>query len=108
MIVTESAMRPASDKKACFYYQQEIGVPHKPDCVLVQRKVKIRMTVEYVVNVPAGWTKDEIEFHRNESSWCADNVIDELSETAKEHECLCNCVQFEHVEDVGEPFLKES
>ena len=61
-MVTEKAKRPASKEQQCFYCQQPIGGRHKVDCVLVSKRVKIRMTVEYEIEVPADWDEDLIEF----------------------------------------------
>lgn len=108
--VTEEAMRPASDKRQCFYCQQAIGEVHKPNCVLISRKVKVRMTVEYEVEVPAHWDKSNIEFHRNEGSWCTNNAIDELTsifEGEEENGCMCSCTEFEYLGGDTNAYLTE-
>lgn len=107
-IVTEKAMRPASDKRQCFYCQQRIGELHKPTCVLVCKKVRVRMIVEYEVEVPNCWDKDLVEFHRNDSSWCADNAISELSAMSSETSCICCSTRFEYVEDTSGAYASES
>jgi hypothetical protein len=61
------------------------------------------MTVEYEIEVPAYWDKHAIEFHRNESSWCAGNALDELK--AINDGCLCPVTEYEYIEDAGEPYL---
>lgn len=107
-VVTEKAMRPASDKRRCFYCQQEIGAEHKDDCVLINRKVRIRMTVEYDIEVPAHWDANQIEFHRNEGSWCADNALKELEDAFGENGCMCGAAKFEFVgETDGVKYLDE-
>lgn len=106
-IVTEKAMRPASDKRQCFYCQQAIGEPHKPECVLIHKMVKVRMTIEYGIEVPADWDKDQIEFHRNDGSWCSDNALDELKEVSELGGCLCHVSEFEYLGGDGEPYLDE-
>ena len=108
MRVTEAAMRPASDQRRCFYCHQPIGSDHGPDCVLVRKKVKVRMTVEYEIDVPANWDKGMVEFHRNEGTWCADNAVEELQAIIDKGEgCLCGCTEYEYIEDTSEPFLKK-
>jgi len=104
--VTEKAMRPASNKKECFYCNSKIGRFHEDDCVLVKKKVKVVATIEYEIEVPADWTEDNVHFHRNEGSWCTDNMIGELEELSKD-ECLCFKVMFECEDSNGEPFLGE-
>ena len=98
--VTHKAMRPASDQEKCFYCHEPTGGFHADDCVLIQKRVKVRMTVEYEIKVPAHWEKWRIENHRNESSWCQDNAIQDLEELAKE-ECLCGLLNY-NVVDMGD------
>ena len=107
MIVTSKAMRPASAKEQCFYCQQPIGQPHKDDCVMIVKRVKVRMVVEYEVEVPAYWSGEQIEFHRNQGSWCADNAIEELEALSESQKCLCHHAHFQYIRDTSEPYLKE-
>jgi len=51
-----------------------------------KRTVVIRYTIEVTTDVPESWTPEDIEFHRNESSWCANNIVAELEAAY----CLCN------------------
>lgn len=100
-IVTEKAKRPAKpDENGCFYCQRPIGQPHKTDCVLVRKNVKVKLTIEYEIVVPAFWDEHDIEFHRNESSW------DELEKIDKER-CLCSITKFKYIENTSEEYLQE-
>lgn len=65
------------------------------------------MVVEYDIEVPASWGKYNIEFHRNEGSWCASNALDELAELCGDDGCLCNHAAFELVTDSPEHRLDE-
>ena len=106
-IVTEKAKRPAkSDENNCFYCQRPIGQPHKTDCVLIRKKAKVKLTIEYDIVVPAFWDEHDIEFHRNESSWCKSNLIDELEEIDKER-CLCSIADFKYIKDTSKEYLQE-
>ena len=105
--VTSEAMHPGSSKKQCLYCQRIIGAYHKSDCVLIRKRVKVRATVEYEIVVPFFWDKSNIEFHRNDGSWCANNMIDELEELGK-GDCLCGLVHFEYLEDASDSYLDES
>jgi hypothetical protein len=105
--VTEAAMRPASSQLQCFYCQQPIGGHHKQDCILISKKVLVRMIVEYEVDMPACYGKEEVEFQRNESSWCANNAIDELREITADGACLCGVTEYEYIKDASEPYLQE-
>ena len=87
--VMEDSIRPAGEPDKCFYCGEPLGGNHKENCVMVQRDIVIEATFRIVVSVPAFWDKDLIEFHFNESSYCADNLIDVLKDNAKER-CLCD------------------
>lgn len=105
--VTPDAKRPNSVDDSCFYCHQAIGEPHRPSCVLIAKKVRVRMTVEYEVEVPASWNAGDVEFHRNESSWCADNAMGELEKLAGREGCLCGVTHFEFVGTTSGPFRNE-
>ena len=108
-IVTEKAERPLGKPGRCFYCHREIGEPHEETCTLVRKKVLVRLTVDYEVVVAAGSTKEEVEFHRNDSSWCMSNAINELQELFgdKGKDCLCPHATFEWLGNESEPYLDE-
>jgi len=85
--VTKKAQRPADMNGKCFYCQQPIGSYHK--------------------NVPVDWSREMIEFHRNDGTWCSDNLVKELQEIITTDTCLCPLTNFEYLETTGEPKLKE-
>ena len=89
MKVGEDAIRPAGKPDRCFYCGRLLGENHRRKCVLVKRDIEIEAKFRIVVSVPAFWDKDLIEFHFNESSYCANNLIDKLKDNAKER-CLCD------------------
>jgi hypothetical protein len=84
---TRSAGAGTPDK--CFYCPSAIGTEHAAGCVIRQRSVVVDLTIRYVVRVPEHWTKDDIEFHRNEGTWCTDNALEELKKYCGENGCLC-------------------
>jgi hypothetical protein len=84
----------------CFYCDRAIGQPHAERCILIQRKVVVRVTIDYEIAVPAHWMQEDIEGYRNDSSWCSTNLIKELEELAEKDGCLCKSA---HTEYVGEP-----
>jgi hypothetical protein len=106
-VVTEKAMRPASKTLECFYCQRALGDEHKTDCVLISKKVKVRMIVEYEIKVPNHWGKEDIEFQRNEGSWCASNAMEELEGTFDDTSCMCGAAEFEYIGGDTEPYLAE-
>lgn len=104
-VVTKKAQRGHEDE-VCFYCRQPIGDNHKPDCVLIRKTVKVRVVIEYDVSVPRYWTKHDIEFHRNQGSWCSSNLIGEL-QAISEDRCLCWRAEFECLDSNGDPVLNE-
>jgi len=105
--VTLKSKRPASNKNECFYCESKIGEFHKDDCVLIKKKVKVKAIIEYEIEVPHHWNKDMIEFSRNEGSWCASNIINELKEIDKKNGCLCNIIKYKLIKDSKKIFLDE-
>ncbi len=102
-LVTDADVPPAGRPGECFWCKEKLGVPHGPECVTVTRKGVVRLTAEYVVDVPAHWTKEGIEFHRNESSWCSSNGIRELDAAFGDESGTCPCgsdaIQYEYVRE---------
>jgi hypothetical protein len=109
-IVTKKAERPASISHGiCFYCGRPIGTEHLSGCVLIKKKVLVRTTITYEIEVPSEWTSEDIEFHRNEGSWCCNNMIGELEEIIKEDDiCLCPITKSEYIRDTSKPYLDES
>lgn len=99
-------MRPASSQRRCFYCREPVGGRHKETCVLVKKRVRINVQValSYEITVPANWTADDVEYHRNEGSWCADNALSEFAELGG---CLCGSMTTRFLRDVGGVFLEE-
>lgn len=106
--VTEKAVRPNGPKDRCFYCRSKIGETHGPECVMVSKTVKVRMTIEYYITVPSFWDKEVVERHRNESSWCASNALDELEKLWEENgKCICDFTKFKYIGEESHPFLDE-
>lgn len=97
----DHGIRPAGKPDACFYCSSVVGTEHARDCVIVTKRVKVRYTLEIEVDVPYAWNKEFFEFHRNESSWCADNVVDEITAYVErldsEGGCVCDNFKAEFI-----------
>lgn len=94
-LVKQSDEAPAGKGSGhCFWCPSKIGTPHAAECPCWTKTVTIKMTIEYSIDVPHSWTKDQIEFHRNEGTWCGDNAIAELEALEG---CLCSYAKFEYV-----------
>jgi hypothetical protein len=104
-LVVQDAVRPAVKPGECFYCNALLGTPHNEGCVYPQRKVRLRVTLEYTQEVPMFWDQHSIEFHRNEGSWCASNFVDDLKkydEGLGENRCICNDFKCEYIGEVVE------
>ena len=104
VLANDDGIRPAGNTDECFYCRQKVGQPHKFDCVALHRMVKVRYTYEIEIEVPHFWDKEAIEFHRNESSWCADNGIGNIEEYLEKNQiCSCGCFKAEVIEVPDKP-----
>ena len=105
--VTKKAMRPASSDKQCFYCGEKIGSYHEKDCVLINKKALVRLVIDYEVEIPAYWNKSNVNFHRNEGTWCSNNLIDELKDLTKGGDCLCDKAKFKCIKIGDSIYLNE-
>ncbi len=98
--VTKDDERPARLDGTCFYCAVPIGGRHKPDCVIPKKWVKVAVTIEIEMAYPIFQEKDSIEFHLNESSWCASNIMGYI-EAVEQNGCLCGYASFKvlHIEE---------
>lgn len=102
--VEDEGIRPAGPPDRCFYCDQPRDEPHAAECVVRLRTVVVEVTLRVVRKVPESWTPDEIEFHLNESSWCANNILDDIEAMTKDREdgesrCLCPHFQARYVSE---------
>ena len=99
--VGKYGVRPAGKPDECFYCGAKVGEQHKPNCVIRKKTIVTRMTIDFVDSVPENWDKDVIDFHYNDSSWCASNILNRLEERSNFH-CLCDVASFEYLRDATE------
>jgi len=101
--LNDDGIRPAGRDDQCFYCHQMVGQPHGRECVIVEKLVKLRYIFEVELKVPHHWTQEDIEFHRNESNWCASNAIDDIQTlSGGEDGCPCRMFTCEFVAVVDE------
>lgn len=98
----DDGIRPAGPQDACLYCKQKIGNPHRSDCVIVQKRVRLRYCFVVDVSMPHAWTPKEILAHRNQGTWCADNAIEELEALISDKSCLCDRFKAEFVDVVDD------
>ena len=106
-VVTEEDTRAkgAGTPDKCFYCSGQRGGQHKAACVVLQRPVKLSVTIDLVVAVPRFWSQETIQHHFNDSSWCADNILTAIERHQKATECLCDSTRIEYR---GEATLEEA
>jgi hypothetical protein len=131
--VTEDdpGLRPRSGRQ-CAYCNAVIGQPHGPECVIVTKRVRFLVRAEipngtgdrskllvfigsWLVYEPHFWDRQMSEFHKNDSTWCADGFLEDIAvqgrvkwdgpvggvparllrEYAYEHGCTCGALSFE-------------
>lgn len=79
------------------------GDEHESDCLLRKRTVVVDFTIRTVQAVPEDSDYSEIEFKYNESSWCSDNLLDELIRRRKETgRCLCLVAEAQCIREATE------
>jgi hypothetical protein len=67
-----------------------------------KRTVIVEYKIEVLLEVPEDWDKDMIEFHRNEGSWCASNIIEELRRLDERAGCLCRLLECSFLREASE------
>jgi hypothetical protein len=96
----DEGIRPAGPQDACLYCRRKVGQKHRFDCVVVTKKIEMRVTATLGGEIPDKdgnihhepvtvhtgtwalseayeWDAGSCEFHKNESSWCASNFLQE-------------------------------
>jgi hypothetical protein len=90
----DDGIRPAGNPDQCLYCSSLVGEEHARDCVVITKKVKVRFSFTIEIDVPHSWSKEDIEFHHNEGTWCADNAYDLIDAHVKSQWLLCSCDLF--------------
>jgi hypothetical protein len=87
--VTQAQRAPARPDGTCFHCEVPIGGEHAAECPHRTKQVMIAATFTIPWTVPEHWDRQLIEFRLNESTFCADNLLDDLRQLAGQHGCLC-------------------
>lgn len=86
----------------CFYCTAYVGEQHDAECVCRKRTVVCEIKLTIVREVPESWDEDMINFHMNGSSWCADNIVDELEKYTEGEGCLCPYFEGKYLREATE------
>ena len=101
--VIEGDNRPAGPADWCFYCRQPHGTQHKEDCVIRQRTIVVRTTIDRVVEVPEYYTLEDIRFYLSKGTGCADNGVEEIHSMVKRLDsagkCSCHLTTTEYVRE---------
>ncbi len=97
VVPNDDGIRPAGSPDRCFYCNAGMGEPHGRECAVVTKRVRVRYSFEIEIEVPHHWDEQMVLFHRNDSSWCADNALAELEAITNGDDCLCNAFQCEYI-----------
>ena len=97
--VKDYGIRPAGSPNHCFYCNAKKGGIHKKDCVIRSRTIVMEMKIEIVMEVPESWDEEMCNFHKNQGSWCATNIIDTLKKINKVNGCLCSVSEFKYIRE---------
>lgn len=100
--VGEYSTRPNGKDCECFYCHAKVGEQHKEDCVIRSRTVNIDFTVHIVMDVPESWDEDQINWHYNEGTWCASNLLSILEDREDTDMCLCDITEAKYVGEATE------
>ncbi|WP_143322725.1 hypothetical protein [Clostridium sp. HBUAS56010] len=101
--VTETSTRPAGEPDRCFYCGRLLGEQHKDDCVIKSKTVVVDFTVRTVLSVPESWDENQINYHYNDGTWCADNLLNELdNRNNMTQRCLCDITSAKFVKEADE------
>ena len=110
LVTPENGPRPAGRPDQCFYCGQPVGAEHKEDCVCRVKVVMVQVTMTIPRVVPASWDADAVDFHLNESSWCANNIEDDLARykdaMGDDAPCMCGAFSGEYLRDATEEDLR--
>jgi len=102
VIQGDDGIRPAGNPNECFYCRQKIGQEHKEDCAVVTKEVIMEYSIQIPIRVPYHWDEENMNFHKNGSSWCANNAIREvwdfIKKLKKDGDCLCDAFSASYVE----------
>lgn len=104
-IVGTRGIRPAGPPDKCLYCGGQVGAEHLVDCTIRQRTIVARVSVDILLVEPESWTVDDLEFRWNESSSCANNLLERIRETVDrrgEESCMCSVVEAKYLREATE------
>lgn len=123
VLADDNGIRPAGKPDECFYCHRQVGRHHHTSCATIVEDVtyEVRMNGKVVGTWtrpdPFYWGVAMCEYHKNESSWCADNALDGIvwSDLEAKKWCLqpaendgccrcCGTLRFKYLDSTGIPY----
>jgi hypothetical protein len=87
-----------------------VGAEHKADCVCRVKVVMVEVTMTIPRVVPASWGADSVDFQLNESSWCANNIENDIGRyraaMGDDAPCMCGAFHGKFMRDATEEDLQ--
>lgn len=80
ILIKDSDNGVRGDPTKC-HYCGHAQPDHTPQCIVPRRAIVVKVTFLAVVGECVAWDKRQIEFHLNDSSTCADNVMGFLGDS---------------------------
>ena len=68
-------------------------------------KKTVRIIINLPMDFPEEWDNEMIEFHLNESSYCCNNIIDELYEYIAKNGCICSITHCKVIDNNDESMI---
>ena len=113
----DDGIRAYGPPDKCFYCRRKVGAAHGPECVIVTKRIELSVRAKLPSGVyvgtwqltePHAWDSQSSEFHKNESSWCSGNFLEERASVVWDGaepweeldalhdggDCLCNRLSF--------------
>lgn len=100
-IVSDYSVRPARPDGTCFYCRAPLGTEHNIGCVIRSKSVLVDVKIRMVIEVPEDWGPDLIEFARNESSWCASNIVKDIVAQEEHMGCMCGITEITYIDEAS-------
>ncbi len=79
-----------------------MGEEHAQNCVCRKRTVVVEYKFTVCLEFPVDFSDKDIEFNRNDSTWCANNALMELDNTCEAGRCLCPRFEAKYIREATE------
>lgn len=90
---------PRNVDNTCMYCGAKEGEQHNQGCVCRRRSIVMKMEMNIVMEVPENWEVSTCEFNKNDGTWCASNIIQDLQKIDKDLGWLCGMVNFKYLRE---------